>query len=628
MISERVLEVDVSDASMRTIPNHGSKPSEPGQRETFRSLLTLALWFGLVVGLMEGTLRTVQRLVIGQWTFLSPHVVWMAPVADVCLYAIVALLLFLAGVLSPWLIDRPRVVFLFTLLGAIGPLMFMPGLHRAAAGLLAVGVAVQTTYLSGRYAHVFDRTVRRTTPALVVVVVLLGALVTAQKAIRERRLLDALPPSLPDRPNVVLIVLDTVRAANLGVYGYSRDTTPFLNDLARKGVVFERAISTSSWTLPSHAGMFTGRYPHELSANFMKRLDGRFPTLAERLRERGYLTAGFVANLTNLTYECGIDRGFIRYEDHPVSAATLLESSWLWRIGIDPIFSKAGTRRKLVNKFAEDLNTDVLRWLDGRGSSRPFFIFINYLDAHAPYIVPKTFKRVFGVDRPRPPLSMRRTWSSEDAKIELDAYDSAIAYLDQQLGVFFRGLERRGLSDNTLIIVTSDHGEAFGEHGLFGHGHSLYRPLLHVPFIAVLPSRIPAGLRVSPPITLRDLPATVMDLTGFDGRLFPGTSLRTYWAGTESVNASPSPVLSEIVRGIHADPWVPLARGDMRSLVLDGKHYIQNTDGGEELYDFRSDPEERVDLVRSVAPTGLLRFRAALESARKAHIASEARSAQ
>jgi arylsulfatase A-like enzyme len=195
----------------------------------------------------------------------------------------------------------------------------------------------------------------------------------------------------------------------------------------------------------------------------------------------------------------------------------------------------------------------------------------------------------------------------EEFQIELNAYDGSIAYVDSELGRLFQRLEERGELDNTLVIVTSDHGEQHGEHHLFGHLNSLYAPLLHVPLIIAGPG-VPAG-RVGGTVSLRDLPATILDLVDApEQHRLPGQSLAPLWATDSthlppagppaSMGTGPGPVLSTLYRGVALRPWYPVLRGDeMHSLWNRDHHYICNGDGFEELYDTASDPDEEHNLV-------------------------------
>ena len=187
----------------------------------------------------------------------------------------------------------------------------------------------------------------------------------------------------PDSPNVLLIVMDTVRAQNLSLYGYARQTTPRLEQFAKTGARFDRAIATAPWTLPSHASMFTGRVAREMSADFRAPLDDMYPTLAETLGAQGYLTAGFVANTYYCNAENGLSRGFDHYEDYQLSLSEFAISASLSRA----ILNRDAVRR-LINyhdvigrKTAPDINRAFLSWLE-RQSERPFFAFLNYLEAH------------------------------------------------------------------------------------------------------------------------------------------------------------------------------------------------------------------------------------------------------
>jgi arylsulfatase A-like enzyme len=162
-------------------------------------------------------------------------------------------------------------------------------------------------------------------------------------------------------------------------------------------------------------------------------------------------------------------------------------------------------------------------------------------------------------------------------------------------------LQRRGQLSNTLVVVTADHGEEFGEHGWFSHGNGLYLQGLHVPLLISFPGRIPGGVRVSERVTLRDLPATVIDLLGSAGApVLPGRSLVGFWGqAPNSSQTGASPLVSEVRRARNAHPWYAVSRGDMQSIIVGRHHYIRNGDGREELYDVVADPSEKRDLAHS-----------------------------
>ena len=229
-------------------------------------------------------------------------------------------------------------------------------------------------------------------------------------------------------------------------------------------------------------------------------------------------------------------------------------------------------------------------------TDRPFFAFLNFYDAHGPYRAPEAFNRRFFLHHPS----------------NLDRYDAAIAWLDHVVGTIVDSLKQRGVLDRTIVIVTSDHGEQFGEHGLPMHGNSLYLPLLNVPLLVRYPSAVPLGLRVGTVVSLRDVAATILELAGIAGGLeIPGTSLATAWRNPGQ--AVQGDVIAELSKGINEEPVARNGKGDMVSR-LDGRfHYIRNGDGQEELYDFLADPQELKNLVSSPAvQVDLVRLRAGL----------------
>jgi arylsulfatase A-like enzyme len=439
---------------------------------------------------------------------------------------------------------------------------------------------------------------------------------------------------------VLLIVWDTVRARNLSMHGYGRRTTPHLERLAARGVRFEHAFATAPWTLPSHASLFTGRWAHELTAGWRSPLDGSRPTLAGYLRSLGYDTAGFVANLDYCGRETGLARGFTHYEDYPLNAWEVFTryvglgrriDRFTLAFALDKLTGgRRGASSPLVPLAKEHAKCgsevdraflDWLSWQQKRG--RPFFAFLNYVDAHSPYEAPDPEAPAFGLRptswRDRSVLTRwnsidKRTLTSRDVQLAIDLYDDSIAYLDARLGSLLDELRRRGVLDDTLVIVTSDHGEHLGDHLLFFHGGSLYRQLLEVPLVIVPPGGEPAGRVVDEPVSLRDVPATVVDLLGLEANSpFPGRSLARFGSQVEGAGSSESgPLLAETGRPpiLANQGREPAAKGPMRSVVAGGMHYIQSADGREELFSLRADPEERVNMA------GLPGARAALEGFR------------
>jgi arylsulfatase A-like enzyme len=575
-----------------------SSPAEEMKRPI--SIFLVAIWFGLLTGFGEVIILVLRKLLLNKIILRSIHFPWMLPVGETLIFMGLAVLLFFI-----WRRQKASgvvvTVFLFTMLASVSWLFLLPRVKDYAALILSIGLAVQTARLTSRYTAGFYWLIHRTTPGLIALLALVAAGSYGRQALAERRSLAQLPPIRADAPNILLIALDTVRAQNLGLYGYHRASSPFLDGLAQEAVSFERAFSTAPWTLPSHASMFTGRWHHELSVQWQRPLDQKYPTLAEALSEQGYYTAGFVANTLNCGYEFGLNRGFAHYEDYRISPAQILASTSLVRYGEAKFKRFIGPNRMLLPKTARIVNDSFLRWLTHH-TDRPFFVFLNYMDAHEPYQPPKPFRNRFGSpeQRSNPYVVPFRDWSPEEIQAEIDAYDGAIAYLDAQLERLFVSLEQNGSLQNTLVIITSDHGEEFGEHQVFGHGNSLYSQAIHVPLVIFHPAKTPQGMTIPEAVSLRDLPATVLDLIEAPDRFkFPGKSLARHWQA-ETAQASPegSMILAEVFSQPENNPiWFPTSKGNIKSLISGSYHYIVNGDGREELYLYSEDLEEQNELA-------------------------------
>lgn len=401
------------------------------------------------------------------------------------------------------------------------------------------------------------------------------------------------------KPNIVFIVLDTVRADHLSSYGYARPTTPNIDRLARQGVLFENAIAPSSWTLPSHASMFTGLLPHQHGANTYSPLDARPKTIAEILQASGYETANFFANGFGVR-AWGLDQGFEVQDDLRYFLPHNIGSTLVGRAIVQPLWMTISRPDSYFRRRAPGINTHVLRWFHRR-SDRPFFLFINYLDAHDPHVAPEPFDTRFGEISPD---VVRRVSFGNGAPIDpplsaeahasmINGYDNCLSFLDDQLGKLLAELSASPEWKNTIVIVTSDHGEAFGEHGLYLHNRSLYfREALHVPLVVSGPG-IPAGLRVESIAPIRQLFPTILDLAMPGQVPFQASSLRRFWTPGFKVDPLYDHAVSELV------PFLPNFRPVMMSLMIDKWHYIRKSDTSAELYNWKSDPEERVDLAKS-----------------------------
>jgi arylsulfatase A-like enzyme len=608
-------------------------------------VLLLAVWIGLIAGFLDLGLLVVNRRVIQRDFYrLGGDFVWIIPTAVMILMLVPGIVIALIA----W--TRRRGVRVGVVVGVLSFLGFLDLSARLpfelwASLLICGGLATQSVRLVRPRRAGFQRFVRRTVPLLVGTLLAIVVATIGGRAWKEYRAVAALPRTTAGAQNVLLIVWDTVRAGNLSLQGYSRPTTPNLEHLAGRGVRFDSAFSTASWTLPSHASLFTGRWPHELGVGWKSPLRSDVPTLAEYLTSHGYDTAGFAANLDYCNRETGLARGFTHYEDFPIDAYDAFiryvalshrfepES---WFLVLDRLLEKCLgrwydilPRSREHTKNAADIDRAFLGWLARRPAPRrPFFAFLNYNDAHSPYEVPDRSTAGFGL---RPSSSLDRLallhWNSLDkarlsaheVRMAADVYDDCISYLDRRLGTLLEELSRRGVLENTLVIVTSDHGEHLGDHLLFFHGCSLYRQLVQVPLVIVDNKGVPAGRVVARPVSLCDVPATIVDLLGLESDApFPGRSLTSFWRRQDlSVAPTEEPLLMEIGKPevLANQGREPAAKGAMTSLVAGGMHYIRTADGLEELYVLNSDPEERFNVAGSPnAQATLEQFRNTLGS--------------
>lgn len=481
-------------------------------------------------------------------------------------------------------------------------LLYVTALAHWSVAILALGIAFRVSQLEpGARWWTWQA---RLAGAAVVIVGLLFLGDTAGDRLHEQRALAALPQAAAGAPHVLLIVLDTVRADSLSAYGRARSTSPALERFARQGVQFDAAFSTAPWTLPSHASLLTGRWPHELSVHWQRGLDGAAPTAAERFAALGYATAAFSANWLYVTRESGLMRGFSHADDYTASAAHVMQASSLGRFVLDensPLRHRIGNYQIAGRRSAAEINERYLRWLDTQGD-RPTFAMLNYFDAHYPYVTPADAPRRFGTDHAGSYTLDTRNHSPEIDRAMVDDYENAIAYLDSQLAALFEALAGRHRFDNTLIVVTADHGEEFGEHGLYEHGHSLYRPSVQVPLMLRLPGAIPAGVHVEVPVSGRDVAATMLALAGSPGTL-PGQSLEALWT-TPRPSSLPD-VVSEVQAGVGLPKWFPVSKGDMYADVVGHRRTIHNGDGSIEVYDIAADPGEHKSLVGAGTSPGV-----------------------
>ncbi len=597
-------------------------------------LFLFSAWCGLASGLLEVGARVVCRAIDpSQRLYLvSRHFLWLGPLSSLLLFLVMGLVLSVAVKLLPrafgWL--SPRLI----CAGAIMPVLMAvgPQIYDEAWAIFGLGIAVQLIPFLERRITALRWRLLWSIPLMLGMVILLASYIFLGDRLKQAREAGRpLPPA--NSPNVLMIVLDTVRADHLSLYGYERATTPVLERLAKQAIRFDEARATAPWTLPSHASMFTGHWPHELGEQWMTPLRGNFPTLAEYLGNHGYATAGFVANVVYCSQETGLARGFTHYEDYLLENLDSMRTSGLVEYlagaisGIIRTLDISSLRplKRFVNQWFDPKRKNAalirrafLRWVSQRrDTGRPFFAFLNFIDAHQQYLLPPGARHRF-VGYPVTTEEIRvvyELWPFLDKMrlpppyIDLarDSYDDCLGYLDEQLGLLFDALQRHGVLERTLVVVTADHGEGLGEHNLFDHGESLYWTEIRVPLVIRPPSGLDPPLVVRETVSLRDLPATIVDALGLGkGSPFPGKSLARFRRNAPSGNADLTrkidPVVSELRAPNPTRPnrgRSPASRGPLISFADDKFVYIRNErDGSEQLFDARGDPKESSDRSR------------------------------
>ncbi len=402
-----------------------------------------------------------------------------------------------------------------------------------------------------------------------------------QALIRGLMLALGCSAAFAERPDIVLVVMDTVRRDHLSLYGYPRDTSPALRALAAESRVFDGARSVSSWTAPAHASLFTGLYPvaHRTTQESWH-LPETAHTLAERLSAAGYTTLGIVENVV-LREANGFHQGF---------------ESWD-QIWADPRGEISGTRT------LERLST-LLGELD---PVQPLFLFINLNGAHGPYDSSGDHRDIFLSD---PSISLdgpnriafyegRRRYSAAELRHMGELYDAEIRRVDQTVGAIADRLRERRRWDRCAFIVTSDHGENLGDHGHVGHVFSLYESTLRIPLLIRHPPRFEPGSRDSTPVQLLDLFPTILHLAGLDAPS-QGIDLAAGPAAAERVSLCEYYRPVQALRAHGPEPRHPaLARHDrrIRALVRGDQKLIWGADGRHQLYDLALDPLELRDLA-------------------------------
>ncbi len=373
------------------------------------------------------------------------------------------------------------------------------------------------------------------------------------------------------KPNIILITLDTTRADRLGCYGYRRQTSPNIDKLANESILYTRAIAPSSWTLPSHASLFTGKFTSSHGARYdlegpllltdaingpksweMFRARGLAQnevTLAEALKESGYTTAAVVGGPW-LKRIFGLNKGFDYYNDSQIST--------------------------LDGRLADQVTASALSWLEST-REKNFFLFLNYFDPHWPYTLPEDFSLRF--------LPKGHKFSESKPTLEeINAlYDAEILYMDYFIGQLIQKLKVDNLYNNTLIIVTSDHGELLGEHGKLGHGSYLYQELLHVPLFIKYPAGEVSPKRTDLRLQLTDILPIICERVGITiPRNIQGTS--------------PSQIKHPIIAETYPLPLIS-KDGSWQSIFEDDFKFIWNSKDQHMLFNLKDDPKENVNII-------------------------------
>jgi len=383
-------------------------------------------------------------------------------------------------------------------------------------------------------------------------------------------------PSAERPPDVIVYLVDTLRADHLGCYGYPRATSPQIDAFAAESVLFEDAVAQSAWTRPAVTSLLTGLDPH--SHGVQERLDGlpeSFDTLPEILRREDYQTAAFVSSAV-ITSKFGFDQGFDTFRQRVKET-------------IEP-----------ERPTSEWVNEEALRWLERRDPDRPFFLFLHTLDPHMPYRPPEPFRRRLAPDAdPRAGgveevVALRdglRPTTARDRKEIPALYDAEIAGNDAAFGRLVAELRARGLYEPLLLVFVSDHGEELFDHGGWEHGATLYQELVHVPLLLKLPQGVGAGRRIGETVRQVDVLPTTLDVLGI-GEIPHGIQGRSVLSLLQAPSHRPPAAFSSLdLDGRRIESAVLGDRKLIHTLAHDRKPI------GLELYDLASDPGEKRNLA-------------------------------
>jgi arylsulfatase len=402
--------------------------------------------------------------------------------------------------------------------------------------------------------------------------------------------------------NIFLLTVDALGAKHVGFLGYDRNTTPYLDEFAERSIQCRAGIAQSSHTRESMPSLFYSAYPFQLGE--VGPVPDDHPTITTELANAGYTTAGFHSN-PYLSRAYGFDRGFDTFDD----ALPLAKNRILTFV------------HRAINHFrlqpytrAEDLNAKGLNWVDTTTADRRF-LWLHYMDPHGPYQPPDSAQQLFHnetIGRREAKELWRRTVdepetiSDEERETLIDLYDAEIRYTDEAIGSFITELEARGLLDSSVVIVTADHGDAFGEHGIYGHPRQLYEELIHVPLLMFTPNG--SSARLTQPVENIDIGPTILQMIDHDiPEEFQGTPLTDIVdTTTDSARVAAESSDAEHLNGEPAAFAEAHGESDDvgvgRFAIRTEKYkYLVETDPDEavrtrRLFDLSDDPEERTNV--------------------------------
>ena len=447
--------------------------------------------------------------------------------------------------------------------------------------------------------------------------------------------------------NILIYVLDSLRPDHLSCYGYHRPTSPALDRLARDAVLFENAFAQATWTRPSAASLLTGAYPDIHQARTIHdAMPAQIITLPERLAEKGWKTCAFSA-MGNVSSVLGFDRGFQIFHDLYKEKSLLARRTTSTSDREKLCFEGKGTAIALP--LAEDINRFVFPTLD-QLQSTDWLLFIWAIDTHDPYAPPRSLSRfadpayagdVADVNTYRKVKQrVKKYRDPRDIQFLIDLYDDEIVYADHHLGLLLQKLKDLNLYDDTIIIVTGDHGDGFNDYnrGRFGHGGLPYEETLRVPLICKLPGSQGAGARLPALVQLVDIAPTVLDCVApdqspddHDNHLFSGTSLlplidghrktvhEYVYSETQADHASAS------FRSLRGPRWkyiqVRPPRWSLRNIKTHPRHFLRSHFcwDKDQLYDLQNDRGETVNLARR-NPALLRRFQNEMETWQRSNL--------